>query len=84
MLTSIIIPVTMNPQEAVLALIAARWSESRIGRVTGISQSTINRLKNGTRSVKYEQGVALVSLARTVGDGLDGAAAPENNQEVAA
>ncbi|MET3652494.1 hypothetical protein [Dyella japonica] len=74
----------MNPQEAVLALIAARWSESRIGRVTGISQSTINRLKNGTRSVKYEQGVALVSLARTVSDGLDGAAAPENNQEVAA
>lgn len=71
----------MTLQEAILALIAARWSESRIGRATGISQSTINRLKNGTRSVKYEQGVALVSLARSV---RDSAADPGNNQEIAA
>lgn len=59
----------MNPQEAVLTLIKADWSEARIGQTVGISQSTINRVKQGKRSVKYEQGAALISLAREIGAG---------------
>jgi transcriptional regulator with XRE-family HTH domain len=56
----------MNPQEAVLTLIKADWSEARIGQKVGISQSTVNRVKLGKRSLKYEQGRDLIDLAREV------------------
>lgn len=55
----------MNPQAAVRALIAARWSETKIADRVGVSQSTVNRVKAG-KPAKYEVGARLIDLARDV------------------
>lgn len=54
----------LSPHEAVQALVAAKWSESRIAKAAGTSQPTIHRLKRGTqRTVAFEVGAELIRLA---------------------
>ena len=54
----------LSPQEAVQALVAAKWSESRIAKAAGTSQPTIHRLKRGMqRTVAFEVGAELIRLA---------------------
>ncbi|MBB4722720.1 helix-turn-helix domain-containing protein [Xanthomonas euvesicatoria] len=52
-----------TPAQAVLRLVEAGWSESRIAKEVGTSQPTIHRIKHGQRSVAFEIGTALVRLA---------------------
>ncbi|MBB4726373.1 helix-turn-helix domain-containing protein [Xanthomonas arboricola] len=52
-----------TPTQAVLRLVEAGWSESRIAKEVGTSQPTIHRIKHGQRSVAFEIGTALVRLA---------------------
>ncbi|WP_180313790.1 helix-turn-helix domain-containing protein [Xanthomonas hortorum] len=52
-----------TPTQAVLRLVEAGWSESRIAKEVGTSQPTVHRIKHGQRSVAFEIGTALVRLA---------------------
>jgi IS30 family transposase len=57
----------LSPQEAVQALVAAKWSESRIAKAAGTSQPTIHRLKRGSqKTVAFEVGAELIRLASGV------------------
>lgn len=57
----------LSPHAAVQALVAAKWSESRIAKAAGTSQPTIHRLKRGTqRTVAFEVGAELIRLAADV------------------
>lgn len=53
-----------TPTEAIAALKAADWPETKIAEAVGVHQSFINRLANGVRSEPaYSVGKALVDLA---------------------
>lgn len=55
---------TISPQQAVQALVEAKWSEARIARAVGTSQPTIHRLKHGLQKrVAFDVGMRLVSIA---------------------
>lgn len=55
---------TLSPQQAVQALVDAKWSEARIARAVGTSQPTIHRLKRGLQKrVAFDVGMRLVSIA---------------------
>ncbi|KAB7767602.1 helix-turn-helix domain-containing protein [Xanthomonas maliensis] len=56
-----------NPTQAVLQLVRAGWSESRIAKEVGTSQPTIHRVKHGQKSVAFDIGVALIRLAESHG-----------------
>jgi hypothetical protein len=53
----------MNPTEAIQALLAARWTESRIAAQAKTSQANINRIKGG-RMPGYDLGLRLVAMGR--------------------
>lgn len=56
------------PRCATLALSRARWSEARIARACGCSQSTVHRFKCGVQAtVTYEVGAVLVMTAHHLG-----------------
>jgi len=55
-----------TPTQAVLKLVRAGWSESRIAKEVGTSQPTIHRVKHGQKSVAFDIGLALVRLAETL------------------
>jgi hypothetical protein len=54
----------MNPRDAVLGLLAAGWSESRIAREVGASQPTIHRVKHGAqrRGLSFDLGRRVLDL----------------------
>lgn len=55
---------SMNPHAAVLSLLAADWTETRIAEAAGVGQSTINRIKHcATKRVGFELGQKLIALA---------------------
>ena len=60
----------MKPQDAVIRLLNAGWTQVRLADVVGTSQSTIHRIKSGTmhRGVPYELGIALITLAKGLPD----------------
>lgn len=64
-----IISIAMNPQTAVVALIALGWSESRIAKEVGTSQPTVHRIKHGLqrRGVSFETAKAVIDLAEAEG-----------------
>ncbi len=53
----------MNPQKAIEKLSAAGMTETAIANAIGVSQATINRIRNGVAKTSYEIGTALVKLA---------------------
>ena len=53
----------MNPTEAVKHLNANGWTETALSLKLGCSQSTINRIKHGTRP-HFELGLILVKMAQ--------------------
>jgi predicted transcriptional regulator len=54
----------MTPKAAILALVSADWTETRIAEAVGSTQPTINRIKTGKqRTCAFELGVALATLA---------------------
>lgn len=54
----------MTPQAAILALVAADWTEARIATATGTNQPTVNRIKSGKqKTCAFELGAALIALA---------------------
>ncbi|MEB1136037.1 helix-turn-helix domain-containing protein [Xanthomonas campestris pv. campestris] len=56
------------PAQAVLKLVQAGWSESRIAKEVGTSQPTVHRIKHGQKSVAFGVGLALVRLADSLPD----------------
>lgn len=60
----------MTPHEAVLALIAAGWSESRIAREASTSQPTVHRIKRGAmaRGPSFAVSQAVIELAERVAE----------------
>lgn len=58
----------MTPQDAVLALVAIGWSESRISREVGTSQPTIHRIKRGAmpRGPSFAVSQSVIDLAERV------------------
>jgi transcriptional regulator with XRE-family HTH domain len=60
----------MKPQDAVIRLLNAGWTQVRLADVVDTSQSTIHRIKSGTmrRGVPFELAMALIALA----EGLPG------------
>lgn len=55
---------TISPQQAVKALVKAKWSEARIAKAVGTSQPTIHRLKHGAQKrVAFDIGTKLVAIA---------------------
>lgn len=66
---------TSCPRHAIVSLIQLGWSEARIATVCGSSQSTIHRVKSGRqKSVSFELGTAVISLAREQGIDVTGPA----------
>lgn len=55
-------PMERTPTEAVAALLAAKWSEAKIGKEVDANQSTIHRIAHGA-DPSYSLGKALVALA---------------------
>jgi transcriptional regulator len=54
----------MSPQNAVLALKEAGWTEAKIAEAIGTSQPTINRIGRGaTTGCRFKTGAALTNLA---------------------
>lgn len=64
----------MTPHEAVIALVAAGWSESRIAREAKTSQPTIHRIKRGEmpRGPSFAVSQAVIELAEREAQGVDG------------
>ncbi len=62
----------MKPQDAVIRLLNAGWTQVRLADVVGTSQSTIHRIKSGTmhRSVPFELAMALITLAEGLSDNV--------------
>lgn len=58
----------MNISELIKELIEAGYSEARIAKEVDYktNQSTINRIKNGGRSARFELGMAIVDLHKSV------------------
>lgn len=55
----------MTPSEAVLALIAASWTEPQIAAAVGTTQPTINRIRNVKSDPAWPLGQKLVDLAQS-------------------
>jgi transcriptional regulator with XRE-family HTH domain len=58
----------MNPQDAVIRLLNAGWTQARLAQKAGCSQSTIHRIKTGRqpRGASYSVCAALLSLASSL------------------
>lgn len=54
----------MNPQVAILKLIAAGWTPAQIAAHASISVATVSRIRNGLLEPTYRSGAALVVAAR--------------------
>jgi IS30 family transposase len=54
---------TMQPHEAIAALLAAGETETAIAKAVGVSQSTINRIRHRGHSPRFDLGAALIQLA---------------------
>jgi IS30 family transposase len=54
---------TMQPHEAIAALLAAGETETSIAKAVGVSQSTINRIRHRGHSPRFDLGAALIQLA---------------------
>ena len=53
----------MNPQDAILKLLALTWTPAQIAARAKISVPTVSRIRHGHMQPTYASGVALVEMA---------------------
>jgi transcriptional regulator with XRE-family HTH domain len=58
----------MNPQDAVIRLLNAGWTQARLAQKAGCSQSTIHRIKTGgqPRGASYRVCASVLTLAASL------------------
>jgi hypothetical protein len=54
----------MTPKYAVESLLARGWTESSIATAVGVTQPTVNRIKNGVVPA-WDTGECLIALAKS-------------------
>lgn len=65
----------MTPTQAVEQLAARGYTEAEIGRMTGMAQASVNRIKVGAMP-KWDSGQKLIKLAERIGRKRNGEGKP--------